>query len=160
MKILVVSDSHQDVRSLNQAIMAEANSDMILHAGDYAKDLHSARTGNAECWCVSGNCDRASGFSPAPQERVVTIGITRILLTHGHSFGVKSTFDRLVEYAVTNQIQTVIFGHTHHALIENRNGVVLINPGSVSNQKSPFASYAVITTDSKGDIIRTQLKRL
>ncbi len=160
MKILVLSDSHQDIRSLNQAIMAEADSEMILHAGDYAKDLHSARTGNAECWCVSGNCDRATGCTSAPQERVVTIGRTRMLLTHGHAFGVKSTFDRLVEYAVANQIQTVIFGHTHNALIENRNGILLINPGSVSNQKSPFASYAVIITDSKGDIIRTELKRL
>jgi len=158
MKILAVSDSHQDIRSLNEAIESEDHTDLLLHAGDYAKDIRMARTEKMDCRCVKGNCD--GSFSCDPDELIIEIGLTKILLTHGHRFGVKYSLDALTEYGLEKGVHAVVFGHTHRQYLENRNGILLINPGSVSKQKSPSAGYALIITDGDGDLIGIELKRL
>ena len=155
---MAVSDSHQDIRSLNEAIRAENSPDIILHAGDYAKDIRMANTGKSQLYCVNGNCD--GSYSWDSETELLQVGITNILLTHGHQFGVKHSLEQLTQYALNQKVNVVVFGHTHRQMMENKNGIILLNPGSISKQKSPLPGYAMITTDGNGDLIKIDLKRL
>ena len=66
----------------------------------------------------------------------------RVFLTHGHLFGVKSGLDTLAAAAKDMGAQLALFGHTHQALLEERNGVTLLNPGAAG--RFGRSSYAVV----------------
>ena len=77
---------------------------------------------------VRGNCDY--GEYDIPEQRVVEYSGVKFLLCHGHRFGVKSGLLRLSYAAMENQVTVALFGHTHQAFCEVRDGVWLLNPGS------------------------------
>lgn len=77
---------------------------------------------------VRGNCDY--GDFDVPEQRLVEYGGVRILMTHGHRYGVKSGLLRYDMAARENQVDVALFGHTHCAYCEENNGVWLLNPGS------------------------------
>ena len=87
MKILVFSDSHGNLDNMIRAVAQEAP-DQIFHLGDGWRDaqrLH-ARFPQLPFCHVPGNCDLQPG---TPAERLLEIQGKRILLCHGHTYGVK-----------------------------------------------------------------------
>ena len=87
MKILVLSDSHGKVGKMERA--GEAGSPrMILHLGDCWRDgerLHDLCP-QIPFHQVPGNCD----FRPAePAEQLLFLEDKRVLMCHGHTYGVK-----------------------------------------------------------------------
>ena len=70
--------------------------------------------------------------------------IEGIFITHGHGYGVKSSCDPLVKAALAQGADVALFGHTHEALSTQRDGIFLVNPGSVSRARQGGESYAVI----------------
>ena len=89
MKILVLSDSHGNVNNMAQAVEHESPH-MILHLGDCWRDaerLH-ARFPEIPLHQVPGNCD----FQPAePLEQILFLDDLRVLICHGHTYGVKQS---------------------------------------------------------------------
>ena len=89
MKILVLSDSHGAVSPMEQAV-EQTSPDLILHLGDCWRDgerLHD-RFPSIPLEQVPGNCD----FRPTePAERLLELRGKRILLCHGHTYGVKQS---------------------------------------------------------------------
>ncbi len=158
MKILVLSDSHNDIASIEQAIAAEGGIDHILHAGDYAKDMRFAKRGKIPFDTVKGNCDGA--LSLDKEEQILEYEGIRILFTHGHKYGVKSGTEALVKAAKDKKCAAAVFGHTHRALCINEEGVLLFNPGSISRTKSNTQTYGILQTDGNGDIIKAEIKYL
>lgn len=69
-------------------------------------------------------------------------------MTHGHNYGVKSGFSRLLFKASSLDAGVAVFGHTHEPYIDRRDGVLLLNPGSCS---SCFGTptIAFLTVDGK-----------
>jgi putative phosphoesterase len=141
MRALVISDTHGDI---NRALTAHALSepvDVIIHLGDGCAD--------ADLLCdalgvpvitVAGNCDLCAH---APRERVWECEGKRILLTHGDAYTVKSDLIRLRQRAEEIGVDAVLFGHTHQAVLENQSGLLLVNPGTLSNY-GLRRSYAVL----------------
>ena len=87
MTILVLSDSHGCISNMIQAV-EQTNPDMILHLGDCWNDVPKLRERypHIPLHQVPGNCD----FRPDEQtERILTLQGFRILLCHGHTYGVK-----------------------------------------------------------------------
>lgn len=151
MKAVVVSDSHGRFGGLQEIIEREAPFDLLLHAGDIQGGIS-----NLEDWAgcpvyvVKGNCDWGGDF---PQERIVTFGRDRIFLTHGHRHGVKNGIETLAAAAEGAGAKVAIYGHTHIPKVEERYGVLVLCPGSVSEprQENRRATYAVLErTAEKG----------
>ena len=55
----------------------------------------------------------------------------RFLVTHGHYYGVSMDISGVAEEAKSRDCDAVFFGHTHKPVIEEIDGVLAINPGSL-----------------------------
>jgi putative phosphoesterase len=141
MNVLVISDTHGNV---NRAFIAHTRAepvDIVIHLGDGSADADLLReTLDIPVINVAGNCDPGSS---APRERVWECEGKRILLTHGDAYQVKSGLARLRRRAGEVRADAVLFGHTHLGVCENHAGVLLVNPGTLSNA-SHHRSYAVV----------------
>lgn len=134
MKLLVLSDSHGTMCSMENAV-ERIRPDYILHLGDYQRDARKLAEFYPEIPLLSvpGNCDR-----PLPGEQLTLLrefGGVRILMTHGHAYGVKSGLLRMELAAREACVQVALFGHTHRAVCEEANGLWLMNPGASSGAR-------------------------
>lgn len=147
MKILVISDTHGNSSLTFTAHTLSEPVDAIVHLGDGSVDADLLREAlDIPVINVAGNCDPGSS---APRELLWECEGKRILLTHGDAYQVKSGLTRLRQRAEEIGADAVLFGHTHLALLENHSGLLLLNPGTLSNAGNN-RSYAVldITPDS------------
>jgi putative phosphoesterase len=143
MKILVVSDSHGDRESLLRAVSLEAP-DLILHLGDHYSDCVPVREAfpGIPLRAVRGNCDRPGG--EADWDEFVAEG-KRIFMTHGHLYGVKYKLDDIVNNAMLRGADILLFGHTHRAMLDEIDGLYVMNPGSVGASEHTFGT--IMLTD-------------
>ena len=142
MKILLVSDTHGKDQQLEQAIFAEAPFDALIHCGDVeGSEYYIEAIAECPCTFVSGNNDF---FSDLPREEIVDLAGTRVLVTHGHYYGV--SLESLAGAARAKGCQAVFFGHTHRPMIEEVDGILAVNPGSLSypRQQGRKPTYIVI----------------
>ena len=126
LRIGLISDTHGLLRP--EAMAALAGSDHVIHAGDIGDTsiLDALRT-IAPVTAVLGNCDSAADFSGVGETEVIEQG--GVLLHVLHDLGHLEIDPRAAAYAA------VISGHTHEPLIERRNGVLFINPGSAGPRR-------------------------
>ena len=153
MKILVASDTHYSTNLLIKAIQKE-QPDKVFHLGDAL-----GREEEIEAICevpvtvVRGNCDHDISL---PSEVVEDFGRHKVLLTHGHYYGVGTDvyeLDELIEAAMNRDCDMVFYGHTHYPLYErNYKGMTILNPGSITSPRQPGAAhtYAILEVDSYG----------
>lgn len=138
MRIGLLSDTHQILDTAYKAIEAMDSIDLLIHAGDHFRDATKiASSINVPVHAVVGNCDsRTEG----PEEKLLEIEGTRLLITHGHRYNVKISIYSLINRAVEIKANVVIYGHTHvpgygHAKVSgcsSGEGLLIINPGSIS----------------------------
>lgn len=111
---------------------------MILHAGDIVDlsvldDLRKIAPVNA----VAGNMDRADTTAVLPAKTVIEAGGYRIGLIHGHG-APAGIIDRIrPEF---DDVDCIVFGHTHQSLIKTISGVLFVNPGSPTDQRFAMAN--------------------
>lgn len=137
-KYIVFSDIHSDKHSLLKIKQLAEKCDGVFFAGD---GYSLAKTIDGELYAVGGNCDL--GGSP---ELVAEIEGVRVLLTHGHRYGVKSSLLSLTLRARELDCSLAIFGHTHIPFCSYENGVFLLNPGTCSGFGRK--TYATLTLDN------------
>ena len=154
MKILVFSDSHGDRKVLLRAVSDESP-DWILHLGDHASDCADVRRAYPQIplRALRGNCDRTDG-EPETDEFVVEG--KRIFMTHGHLYGVKYRMGDLINNAMLRGADVLLFGHTHRQVLDERDGLTILNPGSIG--RGGARTYAVLTVTP--DSLRAELKTL
>lgn len=144
MRILVFSDSHGELRRCIQVVESIVGVDMILHAGDHARDaaLLSKAFPDIPVHYVRGNCDG----DYAPAERIIEADGKRIFLTHGHLYKVKQEFryDTLAIQVAAEDCDLGVFGHTHLEYTGENAGVQLLNPGSIRE----CGTYGVIEIEN------------
>lgn len=152
MRVLVISDSHipQRAGDLPLAVWEAAReADAVLHAGDLT-DLwvyHALRR-FAPTHAVSGNVDPPETAAALAERRVLNLGGVRVGLTHGHRGAGRTTPERALAAFAGDAVDVVVFGHSHQPLIEERDGVLLVNPGSVTDRRrAPWCSFAWLRID-------------
>lgn len=152
MKILVFSDTHGLTASAVREAKSHTDAEEIIHLGDNVRDAYEIQklTG-LPVTMVKGNCD----YSPEPEKLIITKGGCRIFLTHGHRYRVGFSLLNLALAAEEAGAQAAFFGHTHKSLIEYENGVLLLNPGSISNPRGCPESYAVV--DVNDGVIKAEI---
>ena len=158
MTLLVLSDSHGRPDLIEEAIR-RVRPDGILFAGDGLRDLSRVEL-PCPLWAVSGNCDwlsapliiSGSAFEPQTEELVTVEGI-RILLTHGHKYGVKSGPTAAAYRALELGADILVYGHTHvpaeyrlppsEGGSEERKPLILFNPGSIGDRDGSFGTITI-----------------
>ncbi len=150
-RVLVVSDSHGRNGNL-LLVMDRVKPDLILHLGD-SEDDEDLIMDEAPCpvVMVRGNCDYGMSL---PDEEIVTLGRHRVFLTHGHRHNVRFDLETLAEAALKYDCDTAIYGHTHMPEIEEENGVMIYNPGSISlpRQAGHKPSFMLLDVDKAGEL--------
>ena len=142
-----MSDSHRNLNHMLYAVR-QAEPDVIIHLGDHIADARELKRRLPEptYHLVKGNCD-VHAFGDA--ESLVTLDGLKILITHGHKYGVKNGLAALIEGAQLKGAGLVLFGHTHQPTIKELQGLWLMNPGQMGRHDSGApASYGIVTITS------------
>lgn len=122
----IISDTHGLLRP--QALEALAGVDMILHAGDIGNQqvLDGLNT-IAPVVAVRGNNDKGDWAQALPDWEVVEVGAVSIYMLHD----VKE-----IEISPSGAgFQVVVSGHSHQPSVEERRGVLFVNPGSAGPRR-------------------------
>ena len=144
MKVLIVSDTHGRDENLEEAVLREAPFDYLIHCGDVeGREIFIEALAECPCIIVAGNNDF---FTDLSHEEEITLEGHKMLVTHGHYYFVYRNHDRLVEKAREDNCQIAMYGHTHTPVIEEEDGILVINPGSLTypRQRGRRPSYAVM----------------
>ncbi|MDB5046838.1 MAG: phosphodiesterase [Deinococcus sp.] len=104
--------------------------DAVVHAGDVGKPeileaLRAATPG--EVYAIRGNVDRTAPLQALPETLLLEWGGLWIYLLHD-----LNDLDLSPQVA---RIRVVISGHTHQQKLEERDGVLYLNPGAVGPRR-------------------------
>ena len=156
MKVLVISDTHGYEGDVLRILYREKNVDLLIHCGGVESGQRKIQEmACCPCYFVKGNNDY---FSDLPNDVLVRIGKYQALVTHGHLYGISMGKMRLETEARKRGAQIVMFGHTHYPHLEEKNGLMMVNPGSVTYPRQPGrqGSYLVLEVDEEGEVTYRQ----
>lgn len=153
MKILVVSDTHGDLNNLELVIrILGARMDLLLHLGDGARDperLPRALAQSIPSLPVKGNMDSDARLPPS---RVIQAGKHRLYLSHGHAALASGSPLPMILAARESGASACLFGHTHVPQKSYADGLLVLNPGSLSRPRNGWGpSFALLTVPEDGD---------
>jgi len=152
-RALVISDTHArepDVGRIIERLAPHLHAvDLILHAGDVTcAALLDALAQHAPVEAVAGNMDPPALRASLPERGLIELAGKRIGLMHGWGGSAdlaRKVFERFTDEAGRPVVDAIVFGHSHQPLKEFRHGVLLLNPGSVSDRRSAaFCSLALL----------------
>lgn len=143
-RVVVVSDSHGYAERLERLMAFINSTEGLVFCGDGMRDIIRVRGGiTVPITCVKGNND--FGLIPdIVDHTIMSIGETRVFVTHGHLLGARNGRALMAVTAKSNDCSLVFFGHTHKYTDIEDDAVRFINPGALCN-----GSYAVVTFDGK-----------
>lgn len=152
MKLLVFSDSHGNTAKMIDVVRRE-EPDQLLHLGDVVRDTRALteQFPHLPLACVCGNCD---GRSDLPPERLLTFGGKKVLMCHGHTYGVKCGIGGAVAAARQMGADVLLFGHTHEAFCDLLGELWVMNPGSIGSLFE--ATYGIIRITEAGMVCYTE----
>lgn len=142
-RIGVISDTHGylDARVFDAFVGTE----LIIHAGDIGQpQILDALATVAPVRAVRGNTDYGPWADDLPSTAFVALNGVRLYVLHD--------IQQLDLEPQAAGIRGVISGHTHRALLEKKNNVVFLNPGSaVEPRDSSSPTVAILT--ARGDTL-------
>lgn len=150
MRIGVISDTHvKTVNEIPERIRAAlAEVDLIVHAGDFTEIavLDGLRE-LGEVRVVRGNMDSGELKRMLPEKELFVVNDKKIGLTHGSGgpWGIANRIRQMFD-----DVDLIIFGHSHHSCNQYLRGSLLFNPGRARD------SFGLLTIDDeiKAEIIR------
>lgn len=152
MRILIVSDTHRKDDNFLLALEQTGAVDMVIHCGDVeGSEFVLQEWAQCPMEVVAGNNDF---FCSLPSESEFEIEGYRVWLTHGHSYYVSMGYEIIKSEAAAREVDIVMCGHTHRPIVDCEDGVILINPGSLSypRQEGRRPSYVIMEIDENGEI--------
>ncbi len=144
MRILLFSDSHGYTHNMVKVINMIKDIDMIIHLGDFVKDALKLREQYKEIpvELVPGNNDWTREFT---SEKILLLEGKKIFITHGHQYNVKYDYQRIISKGKSIKADVVFFGHTHIAEEMFSDGMLVLNPGSISiPHQSERPTYSLV----------------
>ncbi len=149
--IIIISDTHTNsIKNLSEALVsAIKQADAVIHAGDadntsFIEELQAISP--KQFYAVAGNCDYDSNLQ---DKLVVDICGLRIGITHGTGRH-ETMINRLNYIFADDEVDMIIFGHTHNPFNEIIGGIRFFNPGSTSHNRGvSYNSYGTMDVQSK-----------
>jgi putative phosphoesterase len=122
----LISDTHGLLRP--EAVRALQGSELIVHAGDIGKAaILTALRAVAPVTAVRGNIDQGAWAQRLPKTETLEIDQVGVYVLHD-----VNELDVVPEAAGFN---VIVSGHSHHPSIQERNGVIFVNPGSAGPRR-------------------------
>ena len=132
MLIGLISDTHipDRARIIPQKVIEAFNDvELILHAGDLTSPKVIEELEDiAPVMAVQGNMDRANGIN-LPKAKTIEVEGLKIGVIHGEVYP-RADSDQLVYLAKELDVDILVSGHSHQPKIEQKDGILLLNPGS------------------------------
>ena len=172
MTIPIISDSHGYGAKINKVIeklrAIKEEPVGLIFLGDGARNFLMNVPEGIKTYAVLGNCDDTSVFGSdiydregdiVPFERIEDVGGIRLLLMHGHKYGVKVELSRAIARADDVGADVLLFGHTHVPFEKElpagsesgvrtlRKRLFVFNPGALEN-----GSFGLLTVKN-GEIL-------
>jgi hypothetical protein len=133
----IISDTHGLLRPEAAAFLEGC--DRILHGGDIGHaEVLTRLSAIAPVTAIRGNNDKGAWAQAIPETACFEFGAIHVYAIHDLS---QLDIDPLAA-----GIQMVVSGHSHKPLIEKRNGVVFVNPGSAGPRrfKLPISAAEIV----------------
>jgi hypothetical protein len=128
-RIGIISDTHGLLRP--EAMVALQGSDLIIHAGDIGHpSVLESLSGIAPVFAVRGNNDHGEWAEKLPEFRIVTARDISLCVLHN-----VTELHAVAKASGAVNWAAVIAGHSHRPLVEKRDGVLFINPGSAGPRR-------------------------
>jgi len=125
-RVGLISDTHGLLREEARRVMEGA--DCIVHAGDIcAPRILEQLAAIAPLTAVYGNNDFGPWAERLPETARLRVGAIEILAIHDLA--------RLAIDPRAEGIRVVVSGHSHRPLIQERDGVLYVNPGSAGPRR-------------------------
>lgn len=153
-RVGIISDTHGLLRP--EALAFLRGSDYIVHAGDIGESgVLSELSGVAPVTAVRGNNDKGPWAEAIAETEVLKVGAVSIYVLH--DLAQLDLDPRAAGY------QVVVSGHSHKPLLERRDGVLYLNPGSAGPRrfKLPIAvaELAVAGAAVEGRLVELAISR-
>lgn len=147
-RIGVISDTHIADAWFDDSLLVSLQqehfqgADLILHAGDMIDPQILTRFSCCPVLAVCGNMDSAN--CEFPVRRVISIGPFRIGLIHGWGFP-EGLERRLLREFSAEDIDCLVYGHSHMPTCRWQGDQLLFNPGSPTDRRNaPFHSIGLL----------------
>ena len=159
MKLGLISDTHisrEGERLPPQIKEVFAGVDLILHGGDiYLLSVLDELEAIAPVMAVRGNGEMRLHPDPRLKNNLVlNLEGVRLGLTHGIDYPEPSwrTLEKAMQYEFGGEVDIIVFGDTHVAMIEIYKDILLINPGSptLPRQIRGLGSVGLLEISSNG----------
>ena len=162
MIVVVTGDTHIGPRRRGplpaELLNACAEADQILHTGDATElGLLVELAALAPLDAVTGNCDGFDILDRYGESRTLELAGVPLAMIHDGT-GEHGRRSRLM--ARFPGCRVVIFGHSHAPVCDDREGVLLVNPGSPTDRRrAPRPSYGVLEL-AAGEIVQARVIEL
>ena len=83
-----------------------------------------------------------------------------MLVKNRHYYGVSMDISGVAEEAASRDCQAVFFGHTHKPVIEEIDGVLAVNPGSLSYPRQHGRRPSYVVLESKNGKMSAEIRYL
>jgi putative phosphoesterase len=156
MEIGVLSDTHlrrvtKGFRAFYETYLFDK--DLVLHVGDFVSIEIVDFLGRNNFQGVYGNMDPVEVKERLSDKKVIKVCSYRIGLIHG--WGASEGLEDRIWKEFQN-VDIIVYGHSHHAVNHIREGVLMFNPGTASGSSSSgMHSIGVLELDHtvRGKII-------
>lgn len=145
-KVLVVSDTHTHNDKWIELIN-KLKPNVILHCGDHCTQ-EEIMNKYATYW-VAGNNDIYG-----EEIKIFNIENVKFILMHGHQasrIDLKKWKLNLIQLAKQNNVNVLVYGHSHIQDIDEIDNIIAINPGSLEYPRNPELLPTYITFDVDND---------
>ena len=152
-KLVIASDAHNYIEGFDQIVEQEPDGDYYLDLGDnFCWDDPTEEF--LKKWCsVRGNND----YYRFPKTRNFEIFGKTIRMMHGEDmFWIYNTFEDITDYMTLENVDVLLMGHTHRRAYYEKDGRVIINPGSFGRtreyeiREQGLGTYCVLTIYEDG----------
>ncbi len=125
-RVGLISDTHGLLRP--EAVEALRGCDYLVHAGDVGRAGILEELGAlAPVTAVRGNVDAGGWAELLRDTETLRVGEVALFVLHDIA--------QLDLDPAAAGIRAVVFGHSHHPVVEERSGVLFINPGSAGPRR-------------------------
>jgi putative phosphoesterase len=125
-KIGLISDTHGLLRKEAMENLKEC--DLIIHAGDVGKiEVLEELESISKVVGVKGNCDKDKNLEDLPFSKIININNVNIYIIHDIK-----TIDIDLK---REDIDIVIYGHSHKYDNYEKDGIIYINPGGAGRKR-------------------------
>ncbi len=157
-RVLVIGDTHiSKFKDLpEKMIQLIQDADWVIHVGDYTSIdvlLGFIKLKGPKFRGVYGNADPMKIRERVLAKDIIEISQKRLGITHPAAGGTyENTKKKVIKAFKDYEVDAIIYGHTHDPLIEDCNGILLVNPGKGYLEESYFGSptsVAILTIEKR-----------